>query len=237
MSQEDNVINVDANVVSTISVESRNITNVEDIPGVAVPKPKKSKRASHRGVTKRGSLGDDDNYTPTKPSIDNDGSDNVVELTYIPQDTHDRAINVTTDAVVTSVPLDELFKYDDISVQSVEDNELEPTTSTSTSDPAQRQSEDMDLVHPTEPSKRRKLNMGDLMVKPNVTKRAGLGKPSSQFKAPKRPEITRLPPYDDADGILPTTVKALGKGSGKDGRSLVADLIRLRGNESKLVQE
>ena len=142
MSQEDNVINVDANVVSTISVESRNITSVADIPGVAMPKPKKSKRASQRGVTKRGSLGDDDNFTPTKPSIDNDGSDNVVELTYIPQDTHDLATNVTTDAAVTSVPLDEIFDYDDISVQSVEDNELDPTTSTS--DPAQRQSEDMD---------------------------------------------------------------------------------------------
>ena len=81
MSLEDNVITVDANVVSANSVESRNIT------GVAVPKPKKSKRASHRGVTKRGSLGDDDNFTPTKPSIDNDGSDHVVELTYIPLDT------------------------------------------------------------------------------------------------------------------------------------------------------
>ena len=163
MSHEDNAINVNANVVSKISVESRNITNVEDIPGVAVPKPKKSKRVSHRGVTKRGSLGDDDNdYTPTKPSIDNDGSDNVVELTYIPQDTHDLATNVTTDVVVIFVPLDELFDYDDISVQSVEDNELESTTSTS--NPAQRQYEDIDLVHLTEPSKRCKLDMGDLMV-------------------------------------------------------------------------
>ena len=32
-------------------------------------------------------------------------------------------------------------------------------------------------------------------------------------------------------------MKALDKGSDKDGRPLVADLIRLRGNESKLVQE
>ena len=75
------------------------------------------------------------------------------------------------------------------------------------------------------------------MVKPNVTKRAGVGKPVSQFKAPKRPEITRLPPYDDADGSLTTTGKVLGKGSGKDGRPIVADLIRLRENETKLVQE
>ena len=156
-----------------------------------------------------------------------------MELTYIPQNTHDLAIDVTTDAVVTSVPLDELFDYDDNSVQSIEDNELETTTSTS--DPAQRQSEDMDLVHPTEPSKRRKLDMSELMVKPNVTKRAGVGKQISQFKAPKRSEITRQSPYDDADGSLPTTGKVLGKSSDKDGRPIVADLIRLRENETKLV--
>ena len=106
MSHEDNAINVNANVVSKISVESRNITNVEDIPGVSVPKPKKSKWASNRGVTKRGSLGDDETFTPTKPSIDNDGSDNVVELTNIPQELHDLATNVTTDVAVTSIPLD-----------------------------------------------------------------------------------------------------------------------------------
>jgi len=116
ISQDDNVINVDMNVVSTMSVESQNITSVADISGVAMPKPKKSKRSSQRGVTKRGSLGDDDNFTLTKPSIDNDGSDNIRELTYIPQDTHDLAANVTTDALVISVPLDELFDYDDNSV-------------------------------------------------------------------------------------------------------------------------
>ena len=33
-----------------------------------------------------------------------------------------------------------------------------------------------------------------------------------------------------------TTVKELGKGSGKDGRPLVADQIRLGENESKFVQ-
>ena len=59
--------------------------------------------------------------------------------------------------MVTSVPLDKLFDYDDNSVLSIEDNELEPTTSTS--DPAQRQSEEVDLVHPTEPSNQRKLDM------------------------------------------------------------------------------
>ena len=59
--------------------------------------PKKSKRASSRGVTKRGSLIDDDTNSP-KPSIDNESSDNVVEPTYIPQEPRDYATNVTTDA-------------------------------------------------------------------------------------------------------------------------------------------
>ena len=72
------------------------------------------------------------------------------------------------------------------------------------------------------------------MVRSNVTKRVGSGKPLSQFKAPKRLEITRLPPIDDTETGTITTVKALGKGSGKDGRPLVADLIRLRENQSKL---
>jgi len=46
----------------------------------------------------------------------------------------------------------------------------------------------------------------------------------------------KLPPYDDTETGPHTTVKALGKASDKDG-PLVADLIRLRENESKLVQE
>ena len=171
MYQEDNTINVDANVVSTMSGESQNITSVADIPGVTMPKPKKTIRSSQRGVTKRESLGDDDNFTSPNPPIDNDESDNIVELTYIPHDTHDLAANVTSDAVVTSVQLDELVDYDDNSVQSIEDNELAPTTSTS--DLAQRQSEEVELLQPAEPSKRRKLDMGELMVKTNVANRLG----------------------------------------------------------------
>jgi len=108
-----------------------------------------------------------------------------VKLTYVPHDTHDLAANVTSDAVVTSVQLDELVDYDDNSVQAIEDNELTPTTLTS--DLAQRQSEEVELLQPAEPSKRCKLDMRELMVKPNVAKWAGLGKPVSQFKAPKRP--------------------------------------------------
>ena len=41
MSQDNTVITVDANVVSTISVELPDIPSVVYIPGVAVPKPKK----------------------------------------------------------------------------------------------------------------------------------------------------------------------------------------------------
>ena len=72
------------------------------------------------------------------------------------------------DVAVQSVPLDELFDYDDISVQSVPDNEFEPQPSTS--DPTQRVPDDVDLVHSIEPSKKRKLDMGDFMVRSNVTK-------------------------------------------------------------------
>ena len=74
MSQDNTVITSDANVVSIMSVEPHDIPSVADIRGVAVPKPKKSKRASQRSVTKRGLLGDDDNLTFTKHPIDNDNS-------------------------------------------------------------------------------------------------------------------------------------------------------------------
>ena len=106
MSQEDNIINVDANVVSTMSGDSQNVISVADIPGVTMPKPKKTKRSSQRGVTKRGSPGDDDNLTSTKPPTDNDESDIIVEPTDIPQDAQHLASTVISDAVVTSAPLD-----------------------------------------------------------------------------------------------------------------------------------
>jgi hypothetical protein len=121
---------------------------------MAVPKPKKSKRASQRGVTKRGSLGDDDNLTSTKPTIDKDESDIIVEPTDVPQDAPHLAPNVISDAVVTSTPLDELVDYDENSVQSMQDNELVPTKSTA--DPSQHQSEEAEVLQPAEPLKRRK---------------------------------------------------------------------------------
>ena len=110
-----------------------------------------------------------------------------MEPTDVPQDAQHLASTVISDAVVTSAPLDELVDYDENSVQSIHDNELAHTTSTS--DPSQRQSEETEVLPPDEPLKRRKIDMGELMVKNNVTKRVGLGKPLSQFKAPKRPEI------------------------------------------------
>ena len=65
----------------------------------------------------------------------------------MPQEIRDSATNAHNVAVERSAPLDELFDYDDISVQSIQDNELEPPTSTL--DPAQRLPDDMDFVHST----------------------------------------------------------------------------------------
>ena len=118
MSQDNTVITIDANVVPTMSVESHDIPSVADIPGVAVPKPKKSKRASLRGVTNRGLLGDDDNLTSTKRPIDNDDSDIIVEPTDVPPH--------VSEAVVTSTPLDKLVDFDETSVHSTQEMNLYP---------------------------------------------------------------------------------------------------------------
>ena len=121
----------------------------------------------------------------------------------------------------------------------------EPTfeSTIATSDPPQpllppKATDDMKVTQASEPSQLRKLDMGDLMGRTNVTKRLGLRKPN-QFKVPKYREyrITRLPPFDENATATPLTVKTLGKGSGKDGRLFVADLLRLRENESRFVEE
>jgi len=128
MSHEENFLSLDANVDTTTAVESLDTDNVEDAPIVAVHKPKKSKWASSRGVTKRGSLVDDDTFSPPSSllSIDNDGSDNVVESSDMQQELQNSATNVLSVMVGESVPLDELFDHDDISIQSVHDNDLRP---------------------------------------------------------------------------------------------------------------
>ena len=73
-----------------------------------------------------------------------ESSDVPLEPTYC-------ANNVLNDATVQAVPLDELFDYDDISVQSVPDNDLEPQPSTS--DTTQRVPDDIEVVLSIEPSK------------------------------------------------------------------------------------
>ena len=145
MSQDNTIITIDAKEVSTMSVESHDITSVADIPGVA--EPKKSKRASQRGATKRGLLGDDDNLNSTKPPIENDESHIIVEPTDVPPH--------VSDAVVTSTPLDEVVDYDKTSIQSTQENELVPTTSIA--EPSQPHSEEVEILQPTESMKRRKL--------------------------------------------------------------------------------
>ena len=172
-------------------------------------------------------LGDDDNLTSTKPPIDNDDSDiNVAPTDVAPH---------VSEAVVTSTLLEDVVDYDEISVHSTQDNEVLPQTLSS--EPALPHSEEAAVLLPNESLKRRKIDLGQLMVKSNVTKRAGSGRPLSQFKAPKRPEITRLPEYDDNNGSPTITGKVVGKGSGKDGRPIVADLVRLRESEARLAQE
>ena len=54
-----------------------------------------------------------------------------MESSDIPCEPTDCANNVPNDAAVQAVSLDELFDYDEVSVQSVPDNELEPQPSTS----------------------------------------------------------------------------------------------------------
>jgi len=86
-------LSTDTNVDTTTAMEPIDTGNVEDVPFV-VPKPKKSKRVSVRGVTKRGYLVDDEILSLPTLSIDNDGSDNVVELPYIPQEPRESTTNV-----------------------------------------------------------------------------------------------------------------------------------------------
>ena len=74
-----------------------------------------------------------------------------MESSDVPFEPTDCANNVPDDAAVQSVPLDELFHYDYISVQSVPDNKLEPQPSTS--DRTQHVPDYVELVHSIEPSK------------------------------------------------------------------------------------
>jgi hypothetical protein len=143
------------------------------------------------------------------------------------------ATNVLSVRAAGTLPLDELCDCD-VSVQSFKKPNFE--VNTTTTNPTERLSlfnatDDMEMIQDTEP-KRRKLDMGDLMVRTNITKRTGSGKPFNQFKAPKRPEISRLSAHHENETGTPTTVKAFGRAGFR--QPLVADLIRLRENESRL---
>ena len=77
-----------------------------------------------------------------------------------------------------------------------------------------------------EPMKRRRLDLGDLMVKTTGPTKAISDKPTEQFRTVRRPEITRL---DESDPMPPPPAnKSMGRVSGKDGRPTVSGLIQAR---------
>jgi len=175
------------------------------------------------------SVWDDESPSHSKESTGNEGPDNVVSSSEEQQEPMDTATNETTfpvDVTAYSVPLDKFVTM--MTSQSRWSKRLP-------SNPLAQLVLQHNYRHfPTilttgswpRPSKQRKLGVGDLMVRPNVTKRSGLGKSLRQFKAPKRPEVTRLLHFDESETVNPLNMKATGKSSGKDGRSLVTDLIR-----------
>ena len=95
--------------------------SLEGTSTVLVPKPKKSKRVSNRGVTKRGFNLDDESPSHPKEYTDNDGTDDVVPSSEEKQEPMDTATIETIVLTAFSVPLDEFCDYDDISVQTVQD--------------------------------------------------------------------------------------------------------------------
>ena len=83
-------------------------------------------------------------------------------------------------------------------------------------------SEVVDSVQPDN-LKRRRLDLGDLMVKPAQAKLIPV-KPAELFRQVKQSEITRLAESDP----MPPANKSLGRGAGKDGRPTVTALIKAR---------
>jgi hypothetical protein len=83
-------------------------------------------------------------------------------------------------------------------------------------------------IESTQPDnlKRRRLDLGELMIKPAVPARPISTKPVELFRQARRPEITRLAETDSMPP--PPTKRSMGRGSGKDGRPLVTDLIKAR---------
>ena len=80
--------------------------------------------------------------------------------------------------------------------------------------------------------KRRQLDLGDLMVKTTGSAKPISEKPVEHFRTVRRPEITRLAESDSMPP--PPANKGLRRGSDKDGRPLVADIIQARETEEAL---
>ena len=72
--------------------------------------------------------------------------------------------------------------------------------------------------------KRRRLDLEDLMVKTTGQAKPISDKPVKQFRNVRRPEITRLAESDPMPP--PPANKSMGRGSGKDGRPIISDLIQ-----------
>ena len=80
--------------------------------------------------------------------------------------------------------------------------------------------------------KRRRLDLGELMIKPAVPAKPISTKPVELFRQARRPEITRLA---ETDPMPPSPANSsMGRGSGKDGRPLVIDKIKKREAEADL---
>ena len=78
--------------------------------------------------------------------------------------------------------------------------------------------------------KRRRLDLGDLLVKTTGAAEPISEKTVEQFRTVQRPEKTRLAESDPMP--LPPAKKSMGRGSGKDGRPTVSDLIQVRQAEA-----
>ena len=91
--------------------------------------------------------------------------------------------------------------------------------------------EDMESAQPDN-LKQRRLDLGELMIKPAVSAKPISTNLVEPFRQARRPEITRLAESDPIPP--PPTNRSLGRGTGKDGRSTVIDLIKAREAEADL---
>ena len=73
---------------------------------------------------------------------------------------------------------------------------------------------------------------GTSVIKPSVPARPIFTKPVELFRQARRPEITRLAETDPMSP--PPANRSMGRGSGKDGRLLVMDLIKAGEAEADL---